>query len=113
MSDETPQPIEGEIVAPLDTAEAQRLTAEIRDAIKGLKDAAVRLSVAVKRAHDARVWVTLGYDSWKAYAKKEFGVGKSHAYRLVNEAVTTEELASALVELGMLSPAGTPPCSTS
>ncbi|WP_073227299.1 hypothetical protein [Streptomyces sp. NBRC 110465] len=100
------EPVEGDLVAPLDEAEARALTDEIRAAIKGVKAATGRLAAAVRRAHQARVWVTLGYPSWKAYAKAEFGIGRSHAYRLVDQAVTAEQLAAALVELGLTSPAG-------
>ncbi|MFF4188499.1 hypothetical protein ACFYZ9_35400 [Streptomyces sp. NPDC001691] len=100
------RPVEGDLVAPLDEAEARALTDEIRAAIKGVKAATGRLAAAVRRAHEARVWVTLRYPSWKAYAKAEFGIGRSHAYRLVDQAVTAEELETALVELGLMSPAG-------
>ena len=106
MPEESPPPLVGKVVEPLDRVEALRLTAEIRSAIEDVRKATTRLSAAVKQAHDGRAYLTLGYPSWKAYAKKEFGVGRSHAYRLVDEAATTSELAGALVELGMMSPTG-------
>ncbi|MGW6605184.1 hypothetical protein [Streptomyces sp. NPDC055036] len=101
-----PEAVEGALVTPLTESEARALTAEIRSAIKDVKTATGRLAAAVRRAHDARVWLSLGYPSWKAYAKAEFGVGRSHAYRLVDQAVTAEQLGAALVELGLMSPAG-------
>jgi hypothetical protein len=99
-------PVDGDLVAPLNEAEARALTEEIRASIRDVKAATGRLAAAVRRAHEARVWVTLGYPSWKAYAKAEFGIGRSHAYRLVDQAITSEQLATALVELGLMSPAG-------
>ncbi|MGW1627344.1 hypothetical protein [Streptomyces sp. NPDC002172] len=98
--------VEGDVVTPLDLDEARALTAEIRAAIKDVRTATGRLAAAVRRAHAARIWTVLGYPSWKAYAKAEFGVGRSHAYRLVDQAATAEQLGDALVELGLMSPAG-------
>jgi hypothetical protein len=100
------EPVEGDLVAPLGMGEARALTAEIREAIKAVRTATGRLAAAVRRAHEARVWVVLGYPTWKAYARAEFGIGRSHAYRLVDQAVTAEQLGDALVELGLMSPAG-------
>lgn len=99
-------PVEGDLVAALGLDEARALTVEIREAIKAVRTATGRLAAAVRRAHEARVWVVLGYPTWKAYARAEFGIGRSHAYRLVDQARTSEQLGDALVELGLMSPAG-------
>ena len=52
------------------------------------------------------MWIALGYASWEEYAGQEFGIGRSHAYRLLDQAATAEELIAAMVARGLLSPAG-------
>lgn len=100
------RPIE-ELVAAVATADVARaLTSEIRDAIRAVRIAAARLCALVRQAHGARVWIALGYASWEQYAGQEFGIGRSHAYRLLDQAVTAEELTGAMVARGLLSPAG-------
>jgi hypothetical protein len=65
------------VTAALGPSEARRLTDQVkRDAQELWKKL---LALYEGGAHTA-----LGYDSWGAYAAEEFGVGKSHAYRLLD-----------------------------
>ncbi|MFD9596786.1 hypothetical protein ACFWA9_29115 [Kitasatospora sp. NPDC059973] len=98
------EPVEGEVVVPLSVEEARALTTEVREAIEDVRQVAGRLAERVKRAHDARVWEVLGYPSWAEYAKAEFGVSRSHAYRLLDLARSAEEITAAVVTLGVLAP---------
>lgn len=37
-------------------------------------------------AYERKAWAALGYTSWREYAQTEFGMGQSHAYRLLDQA---------------------------
>lgn len=58
-------------------AEARRLTDE-------LKDQAASLWRRLVELHDGGAHTVLGYSSWHAYCKSEFGFGQSHSYRLLD-----------------------------
>ncbi|MFD4535648.1 hypothetical protein ACFWNL_18410 [Kitasatospora sp. NPDC058397] len=98
------EPVEGEVVVPVDAEEARALTAEVRKAVEDVRRSAGRLAETVRRAYDARVWEVLGYPSWAEYAREELDVSRSHAYRLLDVARATEEITGAVVALGVLAP---------
>jgi len=89
-------------------ADARRLTAELREALGGVRDAVVRLAVAVRDAHTARVWEPLGYSGWGAYAQAEFGVSRAQAYRLIDLAHTMTAISGTVTAAGAVavSPVG-------
>ncbi|KAA2244136.1 hypothetical protein F0L68_41350, partial [Solihabitans fulvus] len=90
----------------VDTATARRLTVELGAAIHGVRRAVEVLAARVHAAHQAKVWTTLGYSSWADYARAEFGIGRSHAYRLLGIAATVHTLSTAVGALAALSPTG-------
>ncbi|MEU2258525.1 hypothetical protein ABZ540_35770 [Nocardia xishanensis] len=94
-----------ELLPPADAAQARALTGELREAMTAVRRAGAVLAEAVRRAHDARVWLALGYTSWADYARGELGISRAQAYRLIEIAVTTEQLREASDALGV-SPVG-------
>ncbi|MFK0296890.1 hypothetical protein ACIQU6_41355 [Streptomyces sp. NPDC090442] len=103
-SEHQPEPVEGAVVEPLTVEAARALTLGIRQALDDARAAVGRLAGRVKAAHDARVWTVLGYHTWAEYATAEFNVSRSHAYRLLDLARTTEEITGAVAALGVLAP---------
>lgn len=91
--------------APLDRVQARALTAQIRESIAAVERAWAVLAERVRRAHDGRAWIALGYTSWGQYAEAEFGIGRAHAYRLIDIAATAEHLLSAAASVTGMSPA--------
>jgi hypothetical protein len=65
-------------VVELTEVEARLLTNKI-------KQAADELWRLLLEAHERRAWAALGYASWRHYALNEFGMGQSHAYRLLDQ----------------------------
>ena len=62
----------------LDSAGARTLTDAIKRATNHLWDLLIE-------AYDRQAWKALGYVSFREYAKAEFGMGSSHAYRLLDQ----------------------------
>lgn len=75
-------------LADLDEAGARDLTDRIRDAA----ESTFRL---LREAHDRRAWAALGYASYVDYAHAEFGMAKTHAYQLLNQARVVEAIEEA------------------
>lgn len=46
------------------------------------------------RAHDRRVWVALGHESWSSYVADEFDIARSRAYQLVAQYQANEALSA-------------------
>jgi hypothetical protein len=84
-----------------DAAEARAITEGVRDALREHARTGILLARRVRRAHAARVWTALGYPSWEAYARAEFGVSRASAYRLLDMAVVLDQLDQAVADLGM------------
>jgi len=57
--------------------------------------AAERVWALLLAAHERRAWAALGYDSWRAYAMAEFGMGQSHAYRMLDQGKVIREIEAA------------------
>ncbi|MEU7153864.1 hypothetical protein AB0B15_38490 [Streptomyces sp. NPDC045456] len=89
----------------LSVDDARALTRGIREALDDVRAAVGRLAEQVKAAHAAQVWTALGYRSWAEYATAEFGVSRSHAYRLLDLARTAEEIAGTVAALDVMAPA--------
>jgi len=67
------------VVAPCTLKQAQALTVRIQTMQADLYD-------LVTEAHDRDAWKVLGYDSFGAYAEQELSIGRSQAYRLIDQA---------------------------
>jgi hypothetical protein len=81
-----------ELIPPADLAAARTLTGELRTAIAMVRRDVAVLAERVDQAHQARVWLVLGYRSWGDYAHGELGISRAQAYRLVTIADTAREL---------------------
>jgi hypothetical protein len=75
-------------VVAMDVAEARQFTARITSA-------ADQLWLLLLESHDRRAWAMLGYPSWRVYDKAEFGMGQSHAYRLLDQGCVVRALEAA------------------
>src|SRR5262249_32695432 len=45
-----------------------------------------QVSLLLLEAHHRKAWVALGYHSWHAYAKHEFGMSRSRSYEILEQA---------------------------
>lgn len=75
-------------LADLDEAGARELTDRIRTAA----EQTFRL---LQEAHDRKAWAALGYSSYVEYAAAEFGMAKSRAYQLIDQARVVDALEEA------------------
>lgn len=73
------------IDAPLEKSAARKLTEDI-------KSTTTALYVLLKRAHDTKAWLSLGYSSWTEYISKEFDFSRARSYQLINQANVIEEI---------------------
>jgi len=62
---------------PIDRTAAQALTDQIKEALEPP-------SLLLLEAHERRAWHALGYRSWEAYARLEFGLSRSRSYELID-----------------------------
>lgn len=76
----------------LSKAEAQKLT-------KKIKEATDHLWYLLIDAHEGKAWKALGYTSWEAYVKAEFGMGRSRSYQLLDQGKVVEALRDATGDL--------------
>ena len=72
----------------LDGVAARSLTERIK---QGLVDH----SLLLLEAHDRRAWRILGYPSWDAYARQEFGFSRSRSYELLDHGRVVRALMTA------------------
>lgn len=84
------------LIEPCTQQEAQLLTESIRRA-------ADRIWELMLEAYERKAWAALGYPNWRDWAQQEFGWGKSHAYRVLDQARVIRELETAI---GDVSPYG-------
>lgn len=73
------------IDAPLEEKAARKLTEDI-------KSTTTALYILLKKAHDTKAWVSLGYSSWTEYISKEFDFSRARSYQLINQANVIEEI---------------------
>lgn len=76
------------IEAPIDKEEAKKLTEDI-------KSTTTALYVLIKKAHDTKAWMSLGYKSWTEYIENEFDFSRARSYQLINQANVIEEINNA------------------
>lgn len=85
ISTEEVEVVETEIFTPLSEDEANQLTEDI-------KATSTALYVLLKRAHDTKAWIPLGYKSWTDYIETEFEFSRARSYQLINQANIIEEI---------------------
>lgn len=73
------------VEAPLPREDAERLT-------KDIQATTTALYVLLKRAHDTKAWISMGYNSWTEYIEKEFDFSRARSYQLINQANVIEEI---------------------
>lgn len=73
------------IDAPLEEEAARKLTEDI-------KSTTTALYALLKKAHDTKAWLSLGYSSWTEYISKEFDFSRARSYQLINQANVIEEI---------------------
>lgn len=76
------------VAATITADEARALT----DRIRALAD---HLCALLLEAYDRKAWAALGYSSYEAYVKAEFSIGRSHAYRLLDQGRVIQAVSAA------------------
>lgn len=84
-TDENVETFESEVFVPLSMDEAAQLTEDI-------KATSTALYALLKRAHDTKAWISLGYKSWTDYIETEFEFSRARSYQLINQAIVIEEI---------------------
>lgn len=74
-----------EIIDAISKEDAQTLT-------KDIQSTTTVLYVLLKKAHDTKAWLSLGYKSWTEYIEKEFDFSRARSYQLINQANVIEEI---------------------
>jgi hypothetical protein len=75
---------------------SNRLSAEAAEALtKRIRTHAEVLWAELLESYQRGAWAALGYTSWRAYAKAEFGMSQSHAYQLLDAARVQKALQAA------------------
>lgn len=64
-----------------------------RDLTDRINSSSEDLAGMLKRAHDEKAWRALGYADWKSYVRVEIKFSERHAFRLLDFANITGELA--------------------
>lgn len=68
---------------------------EAKELTEAIKASAMTMYAFVKRAHDGKIWKSMGYDTWADYVIGELDMSAGRSYQLINQAKVTEELESA------------------
>lgn len=76
---------DNEVIEALSKEDAQTLT-------KDIQSTTTVLYVLLKKAHDTKAWISLGYKSWTEYIEKEFDFSRARSYQLINQANVIEEI---------------------
>ena len=74
-----------EVLEVLDKDAAKQLT-------KDIQSTTTALYVLLKKAHDTKAWLSLGYKTWTEYIEKEFDFSRARSYQLINQANVIEEI---------------------
>lgn len=80
---------------PMNKGEAKALTDRIRSAVDGLWQ-------LLLEAHDRQAFKALGYATWEAYVKDEFGMGRSRAYQILDQGRAIEAIREATGDLSTM-----------
>lgn len=68
---------------------------EAKELTEAIKASAMTMYAFVKRAHDGKIWKSMGYNTWADYVIGELDMSAGRSYQLINQAKVTEELESA------------------
>ncbi|HHT97927.1 MAG TPA: hypothetical protein GXZ90_08560 [Clostridiales bacterium] len=59
---------------------------------KDIQSTTSALYILLKKAHDEKVWIAMGYKSWTNYIENEFEFSRTRSYQLINQANVIEEI---------------------
>lgn len=59
---------------------------------QSIQSTTTALYVLIKKAHDNKAWLAMGYDSWASYVENEFNFSRARSYQLINQANVIEEI---------------------
>lgn len=59
---------------------------------KSIQSTASALYVLLKKAHDEKAYIALGYKTWASYIDGEFEFSRARSYQLINQANVIEEI---------------------
>lgn len=71
-----------------DEADARALTDQIKTSVE-------KTWRLLLNAHEWKAWAALGYGTWEAYVRAEFGIGRSRSYQLLDQAQVVREIEAA------------------
>lgn len=57
-----------------------------------IKSTSTALYILLKKAHDNKAWISMGYKSWSEYIANEFEFSRTRSYQLINQANVIEEI---------------------
>lgn len=96
--------VEGELVEHEDSSdlyvvsEEELNEEEAKELTENIRSTGEVLYVLVSRAHAGKAHNALGYSSFEAYVKEEFGMSRSRAYQLIGQANVIQEITDAVPE---------------
>lgn len=59
---------------------------------KSIQSTASALYILLKKAHDEKAYISLGYKTWSEYIDGEFDFSRTRSYQLINQANVIEEI---------------------
>lgn len=65
---------------------------EATELTQSIQSTTTALYVLIKKAHDNKAWLAMGYDSWASYIENEFNFSRARSYQLINQANVIEEI---------------------
>jgi hypothetical protein len=68
---------------------------EARDLTNRIKTDLKSVCLLVEAAHDGHAWVPLGYGTWEAYVRAEFGLSRSRSYELITQGTVVRTIQAA------------------
>lgn len=65
---------------------------EAKELTEAIRSTTSALYILLKKAHDGKAWISLGYDTWADYVHEEFSISRQRSYQLINQATVIEQL---------------------
>jgi hypothetical protein len=87
--------------SPTPTGEGNLSLDQARDVTDRIKADIGMVGVLMLAAHEGRAWVALGYGTWEAYVRTEFGLSRSRSYELLTQGRVVREIRKAARMSGM------------
>jgi len=75
--------------------------AQARDLTERIKSGVGQVSLLLLEAHERRAWAVLGYPTWGAYVRQEFGLSRTRSYELVYHGQVIREIQAATGMFGI------------